>query len=139
MLIQQANLEDVPAILALLSANHVNNVENKVDGFVTTSMTASGELCSRRLGLSTAVSAAAGAVLETRQRVRRSGGCDLRLCLLHSGLLCLQEPGVWSECIYPSGDPVRPPDGRGKSGDPETAPGCGTGVVRKNIRPRLCA
>lgn len=40
MLIQQANLEDIPGILALLSANHVNNVENKADGFVTTNTTA---------------------------------------------------------------------------------------------------
>ena len=39
MLIQQANLEDIPGVLALLSANHVNNVENKADGFVTTNMT----------------------------------------------------------------------------------------------------
>ena len=40
MLVQQANLEDIPGVLALLSANHVNNVENKADGFVTTNMTA---------------------------------------------------------------------------------------------------
>ena len=40
MLIQQANLEDILGVLALLSANHVNNVENKADDFVTTNMTA---------------------------------------------------------------------------------------------------
>ena len=37
-MIQQANLEGIPGVLALLSANHVNNVENKADGFVTTNM-----------------------------------------------------------------------------------------------------
>ncbi len=39
MIVQQATLEDVQGILALLKANHVNYVEDKSDGFVTTNMT----------------------------------------------------------------------------------------------------
>ena len=50
MLIQQANLEDIPGVLALLSANHVNNVENKADGFVTTNMTTETSLYIMKLG-----------------------------------------------------------------------------------------
>ena len=39
MLIQQATLEDVQGVLDLLKANHVSNVSDKTDGFVTTNMT----------------------------------------------------------------------------------------------------
>ena len=34
-----ATVEDIPQVMALLKANHVDNVEDKSDGFVTTSMT----------------------------------------------------------------------------------------------------
>ncbi|MDL2258783.1 GNAT family acetyltransferase [Eubacteriales bacterium OttesenSCG-928-K08] len=39
MIITQATLEDELGILALLKANHVSNVVDKTDGFVTTNMT----------------------------------------------------------------------------------------------------
>ena len=39
MEITQATLQDIPGVLALLKANHVDNVTDKSQGFVTTNMT----------------------------------------------------------------------------------------------------
>lgn len=39
MEIKQATLQDIPGVLALLKANHVDNVTDKSQGFVTTNMT----------------------------------------------------------------------------------------------------
>lgn len=39
MEIKQAALQDIPGVLALLKANHVDNVTDKSQGFVTTNMT----------------------------------------------------------------------------------------------------
>lgn len=39
MTITQATLQDIPGVLALLKANHADNVTDKTNGFVTTNMT----------------------------------------------------------------------------------------------------
>ena len=39
MIIKQATIQDIPGVLALLKANHVDNVTDKSQGFVTTNMT----------------------------------------------------------------------------------------------------
>lgn len=39
MIITQATKQDIPAVLALLKANHADNVTDKSQGFVTTNMT----------------------------------------------------------------------------------------------------
>lgn len=39
MIITQATIQDIPAVLALLKANHADNVADKTNGFVTTNMT----------------------------------------------------------------------------------------------------
>lgn len=39
MIIKQATLQDIPGVLALLKANHVDNVTDRSDGFVTTNIT----------------------------------------------------------------------------------------------------
>lgn len=39
MIVKQAEIRDIPAVLELLQANHVNNVKDRSNGFVTTNMT----------------------------------------------------------------------------------------------------
>ena len=39
MTITQATVQDIPAVLALLKANHADNVTDKSNGFVTTNIT----------------------------------------------------------------------------------------------------
>lgn len=39
MTITQATVQDIPAVLALLKANHADNVADKSNGFVTTNIT----------------------------------------------------------------------------------------------------